>query len=83
MLKADFKEIILTNFNKDLYRFSNIWRTERDLNPRALIESCTLSRGVVSATHPSVQEMIFILSIKYSLKNKMCPALDSNQRPPP
>ena len=34
---------------------SKKWRTERDLNPRYPIRICTLSRGVVSATHPSVR----------------------------
>lgn len=33
------------------------WRTGRDLNPRAPIKSCTLSRGVVSAAHPPVLEL--------------------------
>ena len=33
------------------------WRTERDLNPRYPFKICTLSRGVVSAAHPSVRAL--------------------------
>lgn len=43
------------------------WRTERDLNPRSPIKTCTLSRGVVSAAHPSVLKrsgIILILDLK-------------------
>ena len=43
------------------------WRTERDLNPRSPIKTCTLSRGVVSAAHPSVlkrSRIILILDLK-------------------